>query len=240
MSLKSLSSSCKNALYIGALVLIIYPTPFYRLFVPIVSGTRMVEPLTESADVIEKLDNPSKFELERQHHSYILRPRKKYQVYGRIIDIDRYHGLWEKFAHDYDNGRMIYNALSPLDLVIGHGQMADKDFLKNFEFKHEYRLMWWKPLKPIEYTSFQHLFNNYHIIPATPRIALATRTLMRGDMIFLKGLLVDVKSPDYTWCELSTGGNYNEWHKEFYGGQYATKCFILYVQELRVNNYLYK
>lgn len=235
------SHKLKTALIVGIVVLYLYPTPLYRLLVPFFSGTSATPVNQAPAEHIEEIKNASAFTLQRQNYTYNLLPRAKYELYGRIIDLERYSGLWERFAHDYDQGRMIYNALSPLDLVIGYEQMAEPAQIKQFKFKHEYRLMWWQPQTRLpNMTTLLSQFNNFHIIPATPRIALATKTLMRGDMVRLKGLLVDVTTPLFDWWKLTTGTGHHQYHKEFYGGQYATMCFVVYVQEIQIGKKIYK
>ena len=235
------SHKLKTALVAGVVFLYLYPTPLYRLLVPLFSDTSASPTALASAEHIEEIKNAQTFTLQRQDYTYNLLPRAKYELYGRIIDLERYHGLWERFAHDYDQSRMIYNALSPLDLVIGYGQMAEPKQIAQFRFKHEYRLMWWQPKTKLpNMVTLLSQFNNFHIIPATPRLALATKALMRGDMVRLKGFLVDVTTPLFDWWKLTTGTGHHQYHKEFYGGQYATMCFVVYVQEMQIGRNIYK
>lgn len=234
------TSKVKKIVLLGAVILFFYPTLLYRLIIPIISGSSATPVTEQSFESIQEIKSTNTFTLERQNYTYNLTPRANYELYGRIIDIDRYHGWWEKFAHGHDEGRMLYNALSPLDLVIGYQQMADPQNINRFKFSHEYRLMWWMPKTQQNISTLREMFNNFHIIPATPSIAFASKMLMRGDMIRLKGLLVDVNTPLYQWWKLKTGFGHSQYHKELYGGQYATMCFIVYVEEMQIGSRIYK
>ncbi len=225
-----------------AVIIFFYPTPFYRLFLPALSGVRSKTTNQEvSSEKIVPIKSGSSFQVRRLGYTYNLVPRANYELIGRVIDIDRYHGWWERFAHGHDIGRVIYNALAPLDLVIGYQKMAEPATIKNFNFSHEYRLMWWQPKQQLsEMSDLLRMFNNFHIVPATPKIAWATKSIMRGDVVRFKGKLVDVTSSQYDWWNLTTGTGHDQYHKDFYGGQYATMCFIVYLEELQIGQYVYK
>ena len=159
-------------------------------------------------------------------------PQKAYAVNARIGYIDRYDGLWEKFYHEHDKRRKIYNSFAPLDLTLVHGQSA---FHKKFNscFKHEYRLLWSCP----EIGS--NFFNNYHIIPVNSNVRKGLETLRKGDIIHVEGLLVNVQVP--SWHEMKTGTSHNMTHEDqFAGGLYTGMCFILYLKKLAVGGYIYE
>ena len=159
-------------------------------------------------------------------------PKKAYEVTARIGILERYDTLWERFAHGYDDNRKIYNSFSPIDLALVHGNSAYHEKF-NSCFKHEYRLLWSCPEISQDY------FNNYHIIPANDNLRKGLETLHNGDIVYVKGVLVNVKVPG--WFEMKTGTSHNMTHKDqFAGGQYTGMCFILYLREMPANGYIYK
>lgn len=160
-------------------------------------------------------------------------PKKAYAVTARIGILERYEGWWEDFYHGHDESRKIYNAFAPIDIAFVHGEGA---YHEKFDscFGHEYRLLWSCHEINRDY------FNNYHMIPATNKIKKGLETLIKGDIVYIKGRLVDVKVPD--WSEdMHTGTSHNMTHEnQFAGGMYTGMCFIIYLEELAVNGYLYK
>ena len=159
-------------------------------------------------------------------------PQKAYAATARIGYVDRYEGLWEKFFHGHDINRKIYNSFAPLDLALVYGANAYHE--KFFScFKHEYRLLWSCPEIDTKY------LNNYHIIPANDNLRKGVATLKQGDVIYIAGLLVNVRVPN--WNEMLTGTSHNMTHKDqFAGGLYTGMCFILYLQKLIVDGYVYE
>ena len=159
-------------------------------------------------------------------------PQKSYEVVARIGVLERYDTFWEKFYHGYDENRRIYNLFSPIDLALVQGQGA---YSEKFDrcFKHEYRLLWSCPDIDRKY------FNNNHMIPANRTIKKGLETLHKGDIVYIKGLLVNVKVPD--WDMMLTGTSHDMTHKnQFAGGLYTGMCFLVYLQKLAVNGYVYE
>lgn len=159
-------------------------------------------------------------------------PQKLYETTAKIGILERYDGWWEKFYHGHDKNRRIYNSFSPIDLALVHGYGA---FHPKFGscFRHEYRLLWSCPEIDRTY------FNNYHIIPASRNIQKGLATLQKGDIVHIKGRLVNVKVPN--WNEMKTGTSHNMTHKkQFAGGLYTGMCFIVYLEELIIDSYIYK
>ena len=159
-------------------------------------------------------------------------PQTAYEVTARIGILERYDTFWEVFAHGYDQSRRIYNSFSPLDLALVHGNDAYHPEFKNC-FKHEYRLLW--SCSEISHDSF----NNYHMIPANKNLRKGLETLHKGDIVYIKGLLVNIQVPG--WKTMLTGTSHNMTHKDqFAGGLYTGMCFIVYLQKLIVNDYVYE
>lgn len=159
-------------------------------------------------------------------------PKEEYAVVARIGILERYDGWWEKFYHGYDKSRQIYNTFAPIDLALVHGKNA---YHEKFDtcFRHEYRLLWSCPEISSNY------FNNYHMIPATDSLRKGLETLKKGDIVYIKGRLVNVKLPN--GYEMNTGLSHNMTHKDqFAGGQYSGMCFILFLEKMAVDGFIYE
>ena len=185
-------------------------------------------------DVFSELSSGQSQPFSRNYdgRNIVFIPKKAYAVTARVGYVDRYEGIKERFFHGYDTNRKIYNSFAPLDLALVYGNSA---YHEKFDtcFKHEYRLLWSCPEISTEY------FNNYHIIPANDNLLKGVATLKKGDVVHVEGLLVNVKVP--AWNEMLTGTSHNMTHKnQFAGGLYTGMCFILYLQKLMVDGYVYE
>lgn len=87
---------------------------------------------------------------------------------------------------------------SPVDFAVGWGVMADPQNYSQIEISQDHRWYYWRvspqstiPLRQIETHSA-----NMHIIPANALVARQLKRISRGDKVYLKGALVDIKSSD--------------------------------------------
>jgi hypothetical protein len=87
--------------------------------------------------------------------------------------------------------------LSPVDLALGWGPMSDETVLDQLDISQGERFAYAIPRGrvPITRTLFQLTFSNFHVIPADARIERALKSLRRGEVVRLQGLLVDVDRP---------------------------------------------
>ena len=199
------------------------------------------------------------FHYQRNGKDYILVPRAKYLVTGRVGIVDNYDGLWTKFYRGYVQGD--YINLVPRDVVLVIGQMADPEVFNLFDFEHEERMGGAK-CKGVKYReSFMSFYssrremeesernlaicepyikakeyNNYHPIPANETINMAMSMLLYGDVVTLEGILVDVPQ-----MGLDTGTRKEQVHEKFrINGQKPGKCFVLYTTKVIINGFVYE
>jgi len=88
--------------------------------------------------------------------------------------------------------------IAPLDLALGWGPMSDKLILKHFQVSQSQR--WYAlsaPKSPITMHSAAQHSANMHIIPANQGLATRLRHLQEGDVIEMKGWLVNVEGEDW-------------------------------------------
>lgn len=229
-------------IFVGILVfLFFYPAYMYRLIYPPI----FAKPVTGRMQISEKdyfaeIKNPQDIRIQTSKITFIASPQVKYAVTGKVAYVERYSGWWEKFAHGHDLSHTVYNYLSPLDLTLVYGSLAQKEKYRLINFDHEYRTAKLTyPRQQITHSELIDYLNNYHIIPANPRIRRGFDTVLTDDTIYIEGYLVNVRALEEPRFLLTTGIKHNQWHDELYGGNYAPMCFVIYVTKLIIKNKLY-
>lgn len=87
--------------------------------------------------------------------------------------------------------------IAPLDVVLGWGQMSDPKILKAIEIAQNNRFYYWHVNEhPIPHKTIAHNSTNLHLIPATKKIKTLMQHIKKGQILHLKGKLVDVKDKD--------------------------------------------
>ncbi len=222
-----------------ALFVFFYPQYLRSLFYPYILGLPTEETLEISQhDSIENVTLDS-FLYENGNEPVILTPKAIYRVTARILDLERYDTLFERFYHGYDKGRMLYNSFAPLDLVLGFSDMAKPEILKHYKFEHQ-----WRGSIPKCYPcdgNPQENMNNYHIIPASDAVRKAFEMVIKGETIHLEGYLVDVQAKNIPHFKLHTGLLHGSFHDDqLLGGRTTGMCFILYVTEMTYRGRVYR
>ncbi|MBR1601309.1 MAG: hypothetical protein IJ677_07000 [Alphaproteobacteria bacterium] len=228
---------------IGVLVfLFFYPAYMYRLIYPYIFAKPVAGKLQISnQDYFSDLNNPQDIPVKASKMTFIVSPKVRYAVTGKVAYVERYSTLWEKFAHGHDLSHSIYNDLSPLDLTLVYGSLANKDKYSLINFDHEYRTAKLTyPRNAISHNDLINYLNNYHIIPANKRIRHALDTILTDDTIYIEGYLSDVTAIEEPRFILKTGLRHNQWHEELYGGNYAPMCFVLYTTKIIINHRVYE
>lgn len=87
-------------------------------------------------------------------------------------------------------------ALSPVDLALGWGIMSDSAVLDELRITQSGRFYYWR-MEGNPAASIQEISQNsanMHLIPANDDIENALKDVQKGDLIWLQGYLVDVRS----------------------------------------------
>lgn len=98
----------------------------------------------------------------------------------------------------YDRGA----SLVPVDLAVGWGRMSDQSVLDQLTISQSARFYYYEyphqpPIPKEEITSHS---TNLHLIPSSNAIAAQCKSLRRGELIHLSGLLVEATGPEIgTW-----------------------------------------
>ncbi|MBU0809878.1 MAG: hypothetical protein KKD30_07125 [Gammaproteobacteria bacterium] len=91
--------------------------------------------------------------------------------------------------------------LSPTDLALGWGPMADPEVIRHISISQRNRWYFWRAEQlPIARRQIETHSANMHLIPANPEVAKTLAQLKEGQQIRLVGQLVRVDGDDgYRW-----------------------------------------
>jgi len=135
----------------------------------------------------------------REKNGYRIAPLATFDIRARVILSARY-----RFGRESD--------LSPVDLVLGWGAMSDTTVLKHFSFSQNGRTYSWRTNTfPVPRDMIETHSANMHMIPADAEIESQLKSIRPGNMVHLKGLLVEVTSKEgFRWksslTRADTGG----------------------------------
>jgi hypothetical protein len=119
---------------------------------------------------------------------YRITPLEAFSLEARILSREDYH---------FDPGA----ALSPTDLALGWGPMADPQVIAQISISQSNRWYHWRVEQlPIPQREIETHSANMHMIPANTQVAATLARLKRGQRIQFSGQLVHVDGPNgFTW-----------------------------------------
>lgn len=116
---------------------------------------------------------------------YEIEPVAHYEIRAKVLSIERY-----RTGHDAD--------LSPVDFALGWGPMSDNAIIKQLNITQGNR--WyqynWSDAPPIDPAIIVRTSANTHLVPADDNIKARLLKVRRGEIVNLKGYLINVKNPD--------------------------------------------
>lgn len=119
-----------------------------------------------------------------QLKEFTLSPLAKYEIEARVLSREDY-----SFGTDAE--------LSPTDLAMGWGPMSDEAVLSKVEISQGNRFFYWRVEEfPIPQHDIEIHASNMHIIPATDFVKRQLKDVRKGQLVKLKGYLVEVKRAD--------------------------------------------
>ena len=133
------------------------------------------------------LDAPQPFAAK----GHMMIPRARYEITARVL---------RKEIYRVDGGAH----LAPVDLGLGWGAMSDTRVVDQLEFSQMGRFLYWKPRDwatfPLAPTDIVKHAAQVHAIPADGDIDGRLRRLRPGQVVTLRGYLVDVRGPGgFVW-----------------------------------------
>jgi hypothetical protein len=118
------------------------------------------------------------------------RPRAGFAVEATVLGVERYR-----------SGRE--SAVSPLDLALGWGPMADPANYGALDISQSgrwYHYRWGESGPPLPVETIITHSSNMHMIPATDAVAKRLAALDAGQRVRLEGWLVDIETPEgFRW-----------------------------------------
>jgi hypothetical protein len=119
--------------------------------------------------------------------SYRLKPRADFQIRARVLSREDY-----SWGNEAD--------LSPVDLALGWGVMSDQAVLDRISIHQSSRWYYtrYELPAPIPDSAIIQNSGNMHMIPADKRILNKLKKIRRGDVVQLRGQLVDIDA-DSGW-----------------------------------------
>lgn len=211
-------------------------------------GKRLIYPYVYGMQTSQKIDTLMGWKIEhtqsqpimvqRKDYAVQITPLKQVRVSGKVVYLDWYNA----FGTFYRSNRYatIYDDLIPLDISLVSGQTASPQVVKQFEFKHEYRVLWARPLtNAVRYRSDE--IHNIHTLPSSKSIYKGLQTVSVGDTVLLEGYLTEtrglLKDNSLVLRSAITTG---EISNQLAGGQITGLCFQFYITKLIVNGFIFE
>ena len=113
-----------------------------------------------------------------------LRPRAQFSATVRILH-----------REDYSLGPIA--SLVPTDFAVGWGRMSDSAVLADVEISQGNRFYFWRTERwPLERAEIESHSANWHLIPDNDAVRKQLSALRVGDVVELRGRLVDIEEKD--------------------------------------------
>lgn len=157
-------------------------------------------------------------------HGSTLLPVARFETRGRVLNIERFK------PH-----QSLVNWVPGLrpathDIGLGYGPMSDSANVERFDFAHEgvshgLRALFARPRGAMTRQEFDALaphITNVHVIPAGPAVYAQLRRVRHGELVTLRGLLVNVREADGRVASTSTTPGDRD-------------CEIMWLEEVRID-----
>jgi hypothetical protein len=140
-------------------------------------------PITHPAGVLvaqapaQKNIEPTQFAID----VFLVTRKAEFDIRARVLSAENY------YLHRESD-------LSPIDLALGWGPMSDQAILDRIDISQSgrwYRTCYEYPA-PLDDQQIIQNSSNMHMIPANKRVKKALKSLRHGELVTLKGYLVDV------------------------------------------------
>lgn len=119
-----------------------------------------------------------------QLNGYTLTPLAGYSIEARVLS-----------REDYSFGTEA--ELSPTDLALGWGPMSDDAVLSKVDISQGNRFFYWRvEAFPIPQREIESHAANTHIVPADALVKRQLSNVRKGQIVKIKGYLIEAKRPD--------------------------------------------
>ncbi len=191
------------------------------------------------------VDFTDTFRITGKNIEFEMKPLANYKFYGMVGDK---HAFKPKTS---PNSVTFYAQIVPFDLCLLFGPMANKEFIKKYDFRTygrgggpERAISWNDPIyfesvKMANGRKWYRYYTNNHSIPANKNVYRALEIAKRYDMIYLEGYLVEYSG----WEKLKDGSKWNGIHMKSSLTREDTRngaCEQFYIQKVILNGYIYQ
>jgi hypothetical protein len=123
-------------------------------------------------------------EREFERNGYRIRALARFEVSARVLGAEHYR--LDREAQ-----------LAPVDLALGWGRMSDTAVLQRISISQRGRFYYWSTADfPIPRREIETSSANMHMIPADDRIEAALKSVRPGQIVTVRGYLVEARAPD--------------------------------------------
>jgi hypothetical protein len=207
--------------------------PFFRLVVASLTLVLLLScgpsPSGRDGSPIHVLEPPSMetqqpeiVRLTKDGYDIAITQKAAYRLCGIVVGRENYHSGWNSL-------------ISPVDVALCWGKLAENGTYKRLRWSQGNRWYFWRAGDEFGYNNdfvAQHSSNN-HMIPATPNLAKAVKSLKEGDTVEMTGHLVDVtatkKSENYFWNSSTSTADRGD-----------GSCEVIYLTRLKMHGKIYQ
>ena len=178
----SRSSTKKTKWPLSAIVIVVLLLAGFGYFM----NSRLDEKRLDGiGSVAEQPIQESTVEPAIQHMGFDIQPVARYEIRAKVLSVERYRsGRWAD--------------ISPVDFALGWGPMSDNSITKQLNISQDNR--WyhyrWQGDPPIDPALIVRNSANTHIVPANDDIKAIVLKVHRGEIVVLKGYLINVTHSD--------------------------------------------
>jgi hypothetical protein len=228
----------RQIIAIAVAIFSFFYTEFRILFFQKLSGETtyiQIDKEAPKASIIPHLTD-EKILTTKDDFEVIFTPVMDIDLTARIVYLDEYD---KKFSPQDYYSHPLYDALAPLDITIFIGSMADN--WHQFKIKHEQRGAWVSVPDKKSTLYKPEEWSNVHVIPKNQTTRNGFKTIKRGDIVRIKGYLVDWQGGGiYDNFKIQTARHFADISEQRLGGQLTLLCMQLFFTELFANGYIFK
>ncbi len=165
---------------------------------------------------------PGVVRVTKDGYDITITQKAAYTVRGIVVGRENYQSGWNSL-------------ISPADVALCWGKLAENGTYKRLKWSQGNRWYFWKAGNDFGYNNdfvAQHSSNN-HLIPATPNLTKAVKSLKEGDTVEMTGHLVDVaaakKSQNFWWKSSTSTTDRGD-----------GSCEVIYLTRLKVHGRIYQ
>ncbi len=181
------------------------------------------DPIDTSGDPTqETLESAEPIQISRGGYDFVLVPKASYVLRGLVLSRENYYGGWQSL-------------LSPCDVAMAWGELLKDGLYKQLDWSQSGRWYWWQYGPGFSRTNafVARYSSNTHVIPATPNLAKAAKSLHSGDVAELTGKLVFITGKK---------GGFNCWWNSSLSRSDTGdgSCEVLYLERLKTGDHYYE